>query len=479
MSEFDGLTIAALAERLRTKQLSPVELAEASIARAKATEPTLNSFITLTADQAMAAARRAEAEITAGDYRGPMHGIPFVTKDLFWTKDVLTTSGSRADASFVPDEDSTVVRLLQDAGAFSIGKTNMSEWAFSITGYNTHFGWPNNPWALDRMPAGSSSGTGTSVTAGVAPMGLGTDTGGSIRAPASFCGLTGLKPTYGLVSRHGVTPLSWSLDHAGPLTHSAEDVALTMNVLAAHDPKDPYSARRAPIDFMQHLNDGVAGLRIGVAREYVWDVLDAEVEASVREAIEELGRLGATIVEVSLPELEWASQMGGVLTVTESAAFHGERVLREGHLYDQRTRRRIESGLFISAATYHQAQRVRTMVAMGLARVFGEVDLLATPTMPTTALAQEVALTTTELNGRSYPTSNLMTRLTQVFNVNGHPALSAPCGFDHAGLPIGLQLVGRPFEDALVVQAAHAYQGTTDWHERRPSVYGARHGARE
>jgi aspartyl-tRNA(Asn)/glutamyl-tRNA(Gln) amidotransferase subunit A len=470
MSELDGLTIAELAERLRSKQLSPVELAAASIDRAQATEPALNSFITITGEQAMVAAHQAEAEIAAGNYRGPLHGIPFVTKDLFWTKGVRTTSGSRADEGFVPDEDATVVRLLREAGAFSIGKTNMSEWAFSITGYNTHFGWPNNPWALDRMPAGSSSGTGSAVTAGVAPMGLGTDTGGSIRAPASFCGLTGLKPTYGLVSRHGVTPLSWSLDHAGPLAHTAEDVALTMDVLARHDPRDPFSARPAPIDFTTHLRDGVAGLRIGVPREYVWDVLDGEVEASVREAIATLERLGATVVEASVPELAWASQMGGVLTVTESAAYHGERVLREGDLYDQRTRRRIESGLFISAATYHQAQRVRTMVGMGLARVFGEVDLLATPTMPVTALPQEIALTATELNGESYPTSNLMTRLTQIFNVNGHPALSAPCGFSTSGLPIGLQLVGRPFEDALVVQAAHAYQGATDWHARRPLI---------
>lgn len=470
MSELDGLTIAELAERLRSKQLSPTELAAASIDRAQATEPELNSFITITGEQAMVAAHQAEAEIVAGDYRGPLHGIPFVTKDLFWTKGVRTTSGSRADEGFVPDEDATVVRLLQEAGAFSIGKTNMSEWAFSITGYNTHFGWPNNPWAPDRMPAGSSSGTGTAVTAGVAPMGLGTDTGGSIRAPASFCGLTGLKPTYGLVSRHGATPLSWSLDHAGPLAHTAEDVALTMDVLARHDPRDPFSATPAPIDFTTHLRDGVAGLRIGVPREYVWDVLDGEVGASVSEAIAALERLGAIVVEVSVPELEWASQMGGVLTVTESAAYHGERVLREGDLYDQRTRRRIESGLFISAATYHQAQRVRTMVGMGLARVFGEVDLLATPTMPVTALPQEIALTVTELNGESYPTSNLMTRLTQIFNVNGHPALSIPCGFSTSGLPIGLQLVGRPFGDALVVQAAHAYQDATDWHARRPLI---------
>ena len=468
MSDLDGLTITDLAAKLSSKQLSPVELAEASLQRAEATEPALNAFITMTGDQAMAAAKQAESDIAAGNYKGPLHGIPFVTKDLFWTEGVPTTSGSQADQDFVPDEDSTVVRLLQEAGAFSIGKTNMSEWAFSITGFNTHFGWPNNPWKLDRMPAGSSSGTGASVAAGVAPMGLGTDTGGSIRSPASVCGLTGLKPTYGLVSRHGVTPLSWSLDHAGPLTHTAEDVALTMNILAGHDPKDPFSAQRPAVDFTQGLNEGVKGLRIGVPKEYAWDVLDPEVEASVREAIAELQRLGANVVEVSLPELEWASHMGGIITVTEAASYHGEKVRREGDLYDQRTRQRIESGMFIPAETYHQAQRVRAMVGLGLRRVFHEVDLIATATMPMTALPQEIALTSVDVNGKSYPTSAAMTRLTQVFNVNGHPAISAPCGFSSETLPIGLQLVGRPFEDALVVRAAHAYQQATDWHTRRP-----------
>lgn len=468
MSDLDGRTIAELAALIGSKQVSPVEVAEASLRKVEETEPKLRSFITLTGDQAMAAAKQAAGEIAAGRYKGPLHGIPFVSKDLFWTKGVQTTSGSQADLGFLPDEDSTVIARLQDAGAYSLGKTNMSEWAFSITGYNSYFGWSNNPWRLDRMPAGSSSGTGTAVAGGVAPMGLGTDTGGSIRAPAANCGLTGLKPTYGLVSRYGVTPLSWSLDHAGPLCHSAEDVALTMNVLAGHDPRDPYSAKREPVDHTRGLSDGVKGLRIGVPTDYVWDVLDPEVEASVREAIAELGRLGAIIVDVPLPALEWASRMGGTLTSTEAAAYHGARIRRDGHLYDQRTRMRIESGMFISAETYHQTQRVRAMAGQKLAETFRQVDLLATPTMPMPALPQSVGVGVTEVGGKSLPSSALMTRLTQIFNVNGHPALSAPCGFSSDGLPLALQLVGRPFEDALVLRAAHAYQGATDWHARRP-----------
>lgn len=468
MSELDGKTIAELAGLISSKQVSPVDVAEASLRAVETTEPKLRSFITVTGDQAMAGAKQAEAEIAAGNYKGPLHGIPFATKDLFWTKGVQTTSGSEADVGFLPDEDSTVVARLQDAGAYSIGKTNMSEWAFSITGINSYFGWSNNPWGLDRMPAGSSSGTGTAVAGCVVPMGLGTDTGGSIRAPSANCGLTGLKPTYGLVSRFGVTPLSWSLDHAGPLCHSAEDVALTMNVLAGYDPRDPFSANRAPVDHMRGIGDGVKGLRIGVPTDFVWDVLDPEVEVAVREAIAELGRLGATIVEVPVPALEWASRMGGTLTGTEAASYHGERVRREGHLYDQRTRMRIEAGMFVSAETYHQTQRLRAKAGQSLAETFRGVDLLATPTMPMPALPQSVGVGETELAGRSWPSSTLMTRLTQIFNVNGHPALSAPCGFSSDGLPLALQLVGRPFEDAVVLRAAHAYQGVTAWHGRRP-----------
>jgi aspartyl-tRNA(Asn)/glutamyl-tRNA(Gln) amidotransferase subunit A len=241
-----------------------------------------------------------------------------------------------------------------------------------------------------------------------------------------------------------------------------------MNVLAGHDPRDPFSAKREAVDHTRGLGSGVKGLRIGMPTDFVWDVLDPEVEAGVREAIAELGRLGATIVDVPLPALEWASRMGGTLTSTEAAAYHGTRIRRDGHLYDQRTRLRIESGMFISAETYHQTQRLRSMVGQKLAETFREVDLLATPTMPMPALPQSVGVGDTDLAGQLWPASSLMTRLTQIFNVNGHPALSAPCGFSSNGLPLALQLVGRPFEDALVLRAAHAYQQATDWHERRP-----------
>jgi aspartyl-tRNA(Asn)/glutamyl-tRNA(Gln) amidotransferase subunit A len=463
--ELAGLTIAELAPRLRDRELSPVEVAEASVRRMEATEPDLNAFITRTGDQALAAARAAEAEILAGNYRGPLHGIPFVTKDLFWTKGVRTTSGSQADLGFVPGDDAGVVQRLQDAGAYSVGKSNMSEWAFSIIGENEFFGWPHNPWALGRVPGGSSSGSAAAVAAGVAPLSLGSDTGGSIRVPAALCGLTGLKPTYGLVSRYGATPLSWSNDHAGPLARTARDVAIAMNALAGHDPRDPYSANRPSTDHAAGLESGIAGLRVGVPREFVWDVIDPEVEALVRAAIARLAGLGAIITDVSLPEL---GMIPAGITPVEAAAYHDDRIRRDGHLYNQRIRKAIEAGLFIPAATYVQAQRVRAMIGRKLAAAFRSVDVIATAAVPVGAPAIDVDTLT--VSGQTLPTRRVLTRLTSPFNLNGHPALSAPCGFTADGLPVGLQFVGRPFEDATVLRAAHAYQGVTDWHMQRPGL---------
>jgi aspartyl-tRNA(Asn)/glutamyl-tRNA(Gln) amidotransferase subunit A len=463
--ELAGLTIAELAPRLRDRELSPVEVAEASVRRMEATEPNLNAFITRTGDQALAAARAAEAEILAGNYRGPLHGIPFVTKDLFWTKGVRTTSGSQADLGFVPQDDAGVVQRLQDAGAYSVGKSNMSEWAFSIVGENEFFGWPHNPWALGRVPGGSSSGSAASVAAGVAPLSLGSDTGGSIRAPAALCGLTGLKPTYGLVSRYGATPLSWSNDHAGPLARTARDVALAMNALAGHDPRDPYSVNRPAVDHAAGLESGIAGLRVGVPREFVWDVIDPEVEALVRAAIARLAGLGAIITDVSLPEL---GMIPAGITPVEAAAYHDGRIRRDGHLYNQRIRKAIEAGLFVPAATYVQAQRVRALIGRKLATVFRSVDVIATATVPVGAPAIDVDALT--VSGQTLATRRVLTRLTSPFNLNGHPALSAPCGFTTDGLPVGLQLVGRPLEDATVLRAAHAYQDVTDWHMQRPNL---------
>ncbi|MEX2430796.1 MAG: amidase, partial [Dehalococcoidia bacterium] len=314
-----ALTVAELAKHIAAKTVSPVDVTEAYLQRIEATEEDLNAFITLTADQALAKAKQAEIEIGKGGYRGPLHGIPFATKDLFWTKGVRTTSGSESALEFVPEEDATAVRRLQDAGAISIGKTNMAEWAFDATGRNEFFGWAYNPWDKERMPGGSSSGSAVAVAAGGAPLAIGTDTAGSIRIPAALCGLSGLKPTYGLVSRHGVTPLSLSLDHVGPLAHTVEDVALAMDALAGRDASDPYSKESQSAIFTESLTAGIQGLRIGLPYGLAPHMADPDVRDAFVKALAILEELGARVEEVALPELELAPPAASVITRVEAA----------------------------------------------------------------------------------------------------------------------------------------------------------------
>ncbi len=465
MSNLTSASTADLARRIAAKDVSSAEVVEAFVARADELEPRIGAFITRTAEQALAEAKQADTELAAGASRGPLHGVPFGVKDIYWTAGVRTTSGAALDADFVPDEDATAVRLLKEAGGIVIGKTNTVELAFDPTGRNATYGMPNNPWGLDRMPGGSSSGTGAGIAAGFFPMGLGSDTGGSIRIPSALCGISGIKPTFGLVSRYGVTPLSHSFDTAGPMARTVEDLALAMNVLAAHDPRDPVSAASGSVDYLSGLDGGVRGMRIGVPEEYVWDPLDAEVEAAVRKALTVLEELGAEVVGISIPELEWTPPLAVGITTAEAAMAHRERVIEHGDEMDQAVRRRFESGMFISATAYAQAQRARLAYARAVATAFETVDLIATPTVAAPAPRQE--LDTMDIGGAAVPVREALLRLTRVFNLARMPSVSVPCGFSQGGLPIGLMLGALAFADARALRAAHAYQTATDWHERQ------------
>ena len=461
------MTVAELGRLLRDAQVSPVEVTEAFLERIDALEPKLNAFITVMRDQALTAARDAEAEIAAGRYRGPLHGIPVGLKDLFWTRGVRTTSGSVVTADFVPDEDATVVSRLGDAGAYPIGKTNMVEYAYGGAEHNDRYGAPRNPWALDRLTGGSSSGSGAAVAAGQVPLALGTDTAGSVRSPASLCGLSGLKPSYGLVSRFGVTPLSWSNDHVGPLARTVEDVAIAMNALAGHDPRDPTSVRREPQDYTRALTGDIKGLRIGVPRNYIWEVMDPEVKGAFDKAMAQLGELGVVVDDVEIAGLDeiWAAQM--TISSAEATAYHADRIRAQPELYHPTVRRRIEAGFFLPARAYVQAQRVRSAMARTFDDVFGRFDLLATPTTPSPAPRFEEAA---QREPSGEVASRQLVRITRLFNANGLPAISIPCGFSSEGLPIGLQLVGKRFDDAAVIHAAHVYQTATGWHALRPEL---------
>ncbi len=462
------MSAGQLSGLIRDRKVSPVEVIEAHLSRISETEPVLNSFITLLPDHAREAARRAETQIMAGDYRGPLHGIPVGLKDLFNTAGVRTTSGSRILDNFIPTEDCTVAARFQQAGAILLGKLNMHQFAYGPTGENFDYGHMHNPWNPDHLTGGSSGGSGSAAAAGQCTITMGSDTGGSVRIPAALCGIVGLKPTYGLVSRSGLTPLSWCLDHPGPMVRTVEDAAITLNAIAGHDPKDSTTTTRAIPDYTRCLTGSVAGLRIGVVKEFFEAPLDGEVEQAVRAALDQLSEMGAKVSEVSLPMFADSQVISGTILMSEAAAYHRELLARDGDNLNPAVRLRLEAGLFVTAADYLKAQQARAKYNYEMSRLFRDVDLLAGPTEPVTAppiLAAEVAI-----GDRNVGITAALTQYTRPYNISGTPAISVPCGFSEQGLPIGLQLAGRPFDEETTLRAAHAYEQATEWGQSRPPI---------
>ena len=457
-----------LSRLIREKEVSPVEVIDAHLARIQTTEPALNSFITLLPEAARAAARQAERDIQAGRYRGPLHGVPVALKDLFNTGGVRTTSGSKIFDTFVPTEDCTVAARFREAGAILLGKLNMHQFAFGPTGENPDYGHMHNPWNPEMVSGGSSGGSGSAVAAGQCTITTGSDTGGSIRIPSALCGIVGLKPTYGAVSRHGLRPLSWSLDHPGPMVRTVEDAALAMNAIAGHDPKDVASARFSPPDYTEGLGQDVTGLRIGVPKEYFEAPLDPEVRLAVENALGQLESLGAEVREVSMPMFEQAQAFSTTVLLAEASAYFRDILAKDGAQIYPPVRTRLEAGLFISAADYLRAQQARALFDRQARALLDEVDLLAGPTEPVTA--PELLAETVLAGEREVGTVAALTQYTRPYNVTGFPAISVPCGFSNAGMPIGLQLAGRAFDEPTILRAAHAYEHSTQWHTRRPPI---------
>ena len=462
------LSISKAAKLLSDKEVSPVELVSAHLERIGETDGRLNSFITLLEDESMAAARAAEADIVSGGYRGPLHGIPIGLKDLFYTRGVRTTVGSKIMGDFVPDEDATVTQRLNEAGAILMGKLQMHEFALGATSANPHYGPAHNPWDTERITGGSSGGSGSSVASGQCMGALGSDTGGSVRIPAALCGIVGLKPTFGRVGRFGVFPLSWSLDTVGPMCRTVRDVALMLNVIAGHDPRDPSSSRRPPEDFTGTLEQGIDGTRIGIPREFFYDVLDSEVADAVSRAARVLEGLGASVEEVAVPMAAQSVPISQGVILPEGAEVHLDNLRHRAEEFDPVVRTRLETGVLSTATQYLKAQRARTWFNQQMAQVMEGVDVLLTPTAPIGApkIGDEMAAVG---DGRE-PVLTLLSRLTRPFNLCGVPAVTLPCGFTSAGLPIGLQLAGRPFDEATVLRLAHAYEQAAEWHERRPPL---------
>jgi aspartyl-tRNA(Asn)/glutamyl-tRNA(Gln) amidotransferase subunit A len=434
---------------LRSGALSSVELTTTALDRVRQLDPQLNSFLTLTADTALAEARRADDELAAGHDRGPLHGIPIALKDLFLTRGVRTTGGSKVYERFVPEIDSAVGEKLAAAGAVMMGKLNMHELAYGITSANPHFGPVRNPWNRAHIPGGSSGGSGAAVAAEFVFAAMGSDTGGSIRIPASFCGTVGIKPTYGLVSRYGTLPLGQSLDHMGPLTRTVRDAALVLEAIAGHDRRDPASARRPVPILLPEEGCAIHGLRIGVPENFFFDRIDAEVEASVRAAIEQAEALGAVIKPVTVPDIPGLNAVARMTLLAEASAVL-EPFLKDRSLFGPDVLTLLDQGRLVPAIDYVNAQRLRRRFRREFDALWTEVDCLVTPATP--APAPRIGDTTVMLGGQEEDVRLAATRLVRGINPLGLPALAMPCGLTSAGLPIGLQIVGRAFDEATLLK---------------------------
>jgi len=462
------MSAAELSPLIQNKELSPVEVIQAHLDRIQETEPVLNSFITLLPEEALAAAKRAETDIQAGRSRGTLHGIPVALKDLYNTAGVRTTSGSRIFDNFIPQQDCTVAARFNQAGAILLGKLNMHQFAYGPTGENPDYGHMHNPWDPEMVTGGSSGGSGSATAAGQCTITTGSDTGGSIRIPAALCGIVGLKPTYGLVSRYGLTPLAWSMDHPGPMTRTVEDAAMAMNAIAGYDPKDVASAKVEVPDYTESLTGDVRGLRIGVPKEFFEAPLDPQIAQAVRDAIALLESMGAQVREVDFPLFNDSQAISTAMLMAEASAYHKDLLAKDGDKLYPPVRLRLEAGLFITAADYLRAQQGRAIFNQQARDLLKEVDLLAGPTEPVTApllLADHV-----QAGEHSIGTTSALTQYTRPYNITGFPAISIPCGFSDSGMPMALQLCGRPFDEPTVLRAAHAYQQATEWHKRRPPL---------
>jgi len=456
---------------IRANKLSPVELTEAYLARIDALNSRTNAFITVTAEVARARAAEAEREIGRGHYRGPLHGIPYAPKDILATRGILTTNGSKVTATAVPDYESTITERLDKAGAVLAGKLNLLEFAMG-SGVVSGFGPARNPWDLARTPSGSSSGSGAALAAAMVPLSVGTDSGGSIRGPANFCGIVGLKQTYGRVSRHGVTTLAWTLDHAGPMTRTVADAALVLQAIAGHDPRDPSTTKDEVPDYSRALTGDIRGLRIGVPVRFLADGLAPEVERAYRAALMTLRGLGTTLVDVDVPHAQYATSAGWIVAMSEAAAFHEQRLRQAPELFDPVVRERLDAARFYTATDYLKAQRVRTLLMQEMATVFSLCDVMAVPageSLPPALEAPELAATDVKPGSKA---SRFRGGTTFLGNMTGLPALVLPCGFSAGppALPIGLQLYGRAFDEFSLFRVGHAYEQATDWHTRRPPL---------
>jgi aspartyl-tRNA(Asn)/glutamyl-tRNA(Gln) amidotransferase subunit A len=441
------MTILESADALRAKRVSSLELTNETLAKIARENPRLNAFITVIADTARSRASAMDAELSHGIDRGPLHGIPIAHKDLVYTKGFVTTGGSKIFKDFVPDHDADIAVNLDKAGAVLVGKTNLHEFAYGITSNNPHFGPVRNPWDTERIPGGSSGGSAAAVAAGILGMATGTDTGGSIRIPASFCGVTGLKPTFGLISKRGVMPLGWTMDHMGPITKTVRDTAVSFHAMAG-----------MKTGYVPPKNVDIHGLRIGLPTNYYFDKLDLEVAESVRTAVQTATAFGARIVDIKVPDIDALNIVGRMLLLAEATSVHQSHLDRRSDIgADVLTL--LDQGRLIRASDYVDAQRLRRIYIREFSKLWSEVDCIFTPTTPTPA--PKIGQVTMQVGTQSEDVRLATTRLMRAINVLGIPALSIPCGFTKAGLPIGLQILGAPRAEDMLLRVGAAIEDAT------------------
>jgi aspartyl-tRNA(Asn)/glutamyl-tRNA(Gln) amidotransferase subunit A len=453
------MTILEAAAALRAKKVSSAELVSESLTRIAALNPKLNAFLTVLDETAPLAAKRADEELARGIDRGPLHGIPVAVKDVFSTRGVRTTAGSKIFANHVPDHDAAAVEKLAKAGAVLVGKTNLHELAYGVTSTNPHFGAVRNPWDLERIPGGSSGGSAAAVASGMVFMALGSDTGGSIRIPASYCGAVGLKPTYGRVSRYGVMPLDFTLDHIGPITRSVRDAAVALNALAGYDPRDESSSQAPADDYVPPQQISLAGLRVGLPEEYFFDRVDEHVALAVRRAALLAKSLGARVIPVHLPDIDAINTVGRLILQAEASAVMTP-YLAQRDQFGADVLALLDQGRFVLATDYVNAQRRRRLLREEFAALMLEVHCLFTPATP--IAAPRIGQATVEIGGRSEDVRLASTRFARAFNVLGLPALSLPCGFDPRGLPLGLQIVAPAFHETRLLSIAAKLEQAMD-----------------
>ena len=467
--DLQELTLAQAAAAVKKKEVSPVDLIRVSLDRVDQINHKTSAYISVFADQALKVAQASEAMMMAGHDMGPLHGVPLSLKDNISLKGQRTTAGSKVLSDWHPDEDATVARRLRSAGAVFIGKCNMHEFAWGGTSDNPHYGAVRNPWNTDKFPAGSSGGSGVSVAARTCYGSIGTDTGGSIRLPSAVNGIVGIRPTYGRVSNHGIIPLAWSMDTAGPMTRTVEDCAIMFNVIAGHDHRDPASAQQPVDDYTRDLRVDLKGLRIGVVPGYFFSHLQPDVHTVVQNALKKFEELGAVVIDVPIANID--GNISAQLTVesVEPSAYHQKWLRERPDDYGDDVRALLETGELLMATHYVQAQRYRSLLRHEFMEAFNRVDVFICPTLPFTA-TDVGAMNVIIENGQEEDMLSAIMQFTGVPSLTGLPSLNVPCGFDQGGLPIGMQLIGKPFDELTLFRIGAQFEAATEFHKKAPHI---------